>query len=116
VFAATVVVSALLAALMSYAAVRKLSHRPEVVATYTRVGVPEERLDLLALTLLAGAAALLLGLAWAPIGVAAGIATVIYFLVAIGAHIRHGDLGNLPTPVVMELLAVAATALRLGSW
>jgi hypothetical protein len=73
-FAATVVLSALLALLMSYAAVRKLSHRPEVVATYTRVGVPEERLDLLAATLLAGAAGLLIGLVWAPLGVAAGAA------------------------------------------
>jgi DoxX-like family len=114
-FAATVVLSALLALLMSYAAVRKLSHRPEVVATYTRVGVPEERLDLLAATLLAGAAGLLLGLVWAPLGVAAGAAIVLYFLVAIAAHIRSGDLEHLPTPIVMELLAIGATALRAAS-
>jgi DoxX-like family len=114
-FAATVVLSALLALLMSYAAIRKLSHRPEVVATYTRVGVPEERLDLLAATLLAGAAGLLIGLAWAPLGVAAGAAIVLYFLVAIAAHIRSGDLEHLPTPIVMELLAIGATALRAAS-
>jgi DoxX-like family len=114
-FAATVVLSALLALLMSYAAVRKLSHRPEVVATYTRVGVPEERLDLLAATLLAGAAGLLIGLVWAPLGVAAGAAIVLYFLVAIAAHVRSGDLEHLPTPIVMELLAIGATALRAAS-
>jgi hypothetical protein len=114
-FAATVVLSALLALLMSYAAIRKLSHRPEVVATYTRVGVPEERLDLLAATLLAGAAGLLLGLVWAPLGVAAGTAIALYFLVAIAAHIRSGDLEHLPTPIVMELLAIGATALRAAS-
>jgi DoxX-like family len=114
-FAATVVLSALLALLMLYAAIRKLSHRPEVVATYTRVGVPEERLDLLAATLLAGAAGLLLGLVWAPLGVAAGAAIVLYFLVAIAAHIRSGDLEHLPTPIVMELLAIGATALRAAS-
>jgi DoxX-like family len=116
VFAATVAVSALLSILMSYAAVRKLSHRPEVVATYARVGVPEERLDLLAATLLAGAAGLLVGLAWAPLGVAAGAAVVAYFLVAIAAHIRSGDLEHLPTPIVMELLAVGATTLRAVTW
>jgi hypothetical protein len=114
-FAATVALSALLALLMSYAAIRKLSHRPEVVATYTRVGVPEERLDLLAATLLAGAAGLLLGLLWAPLGVAAGAAIVLYFLVAIAAHIRSRDLEHLPTPIVMELLAIGATALRATS-
>jgi DoxX-like family len=105
-----------LALLMSYAAVRKLSHRPEVVASYARVGVPEERLNLLAVTLLAGAAGLLIGLAWAPIGIAASGAVVLYFLVAIAAHIRSRDLENLPTPIVLELLALAATALRAASW
>jgi DoxX-like family len=114
-FAATVALSALLALLMSYAAIRKLSHRPEVVSTYTRVGVPEERLDLLAATLLAGAAGLLLGLLWAPLGLAAGAAIVLYFLVAIAAHIRSRDLEHLPTPIVMELLAIGATALRATS-
>jgi hypothetical protein len=113
-FPATVIVSALLAALMAYAAVRKLSHQPEVVASYARVGVPEERLDLLAATLFAGAAGLLVGLLWAPLGIAAAVAIVVYFLVAIAAHIRHSDLENVPTPIVMELLAVAATALRIA--
>jgi DoxX-like family len=114
-FAATIVLSTLLAALMSYAAVRKLSHRPEVVASYVRVGVPEERLDLLAATLLAGAAGLLIGLLWAPLGVVAAAAIAIYFLVAIAAHIRSGDLEHLPTPVFMELLAIGATALRAAT-
>jgi hypothetical protein len=55
-FIASAVVSLLLAAAMAFAAVRKLSHRPEVVETYTRAGVPEERLNLLALILLGGSA------------------------------------------------------------
>ena len=114
-FLANVIVSVLLAALMTYAAVRKLSHRPEVVASYARAGVPEERLNLLALTLLAGSAGLLLGLFWAPLGIAAGIAISVYFAVAISAHVRSEDLANAPTPIVMELLAVAATLTRLAS-
>jgi hypothetical protein len=115
-FLATVTISALLAALMTYAAVRKLSHQPEVVASYTRVGVPEERLDLLAATLLAGAAGLLVGLAWAPLGIAVAVAVAVYFLVAIAAHLRSDDLEHLPTPIVMEALAVAAAVLRVASW
>jgi DoxX-like family len=112
-FFATATVTALLAALMAYAAARKLSHRPEVVATYARVGVPEERLNLLAVTLIAGAAGLLLGLLWPPIGLAAAVATVVYFLVAIAAHIRSRDLANVTTPIVMELLAAGAAVLFL---
>ena len=105
------VISALLAALLVFAAARKLSHRPEVVATYTRVGVPEDRLDLLAWILIAGAAGLLAGLAWHPIGAAAGIGLVVYFLLAVGAHLRAGDARNLPVPVAMELLAIASLIL-----
>jgi DoxX-like family len=113
VFLATAVVSVLLAAALSYSALRKLSHRPEVVQTYLRAGVPEDRLDLLALVLLAGAAGLLLGLLWAPVGFAAAACLVVYFLVAVTFHIRADDARNLPTPLVLALVAAVALALRL---
>ena len=84
-FLATVIVSALLAFTLGFSAMRKLSHRPEVVQTYVRVGVPEDKLDYLAVILLAGAAGLVLGLVWAPLGVAAGIGVVTIELVAAAA-------------------------------
>jgi hypothetical protein len=112
---AAAIVSSLLAALLALSAARKLTHRPEVVATYARVGVPEGKLDYLALILLAGAAGLIVGLFWGPLGVAAAVGLVVYFLLAIGAHIRAGDAVHLPTPVVIELMAVAALVLRAGS-
>jgi hypothetical protein len=108
-----VAVSILLAALLAFSATRKLSHRPEVVQAYVRAGVPEDKLDYLAVTLLAGAAGLLVGLVWAPLGIAAALALVVYFLVAMAFHIRAGDAEHLPTPLVMALLAAAALALRL---
>ena len=114
-FLASAIVSTVLAALLVYAAVRKLSHRPEVVASYKLVNVPEERLNLLAITLLAGAAGLLLGLVWKPIGIAAGVALAIYFLVAISAHIRSRDQAHIATPIAIEILAVAATVVRIAS-
>jgi hypothetical protein len=114
-FVAAAIVSSLLASLLAFAAVRKLSHRPEVVASYTRVGVPERKLNYLALILFAGAAGLVVGLFWGPLGVAAAVGLVVYFLLAIGAHIRANDAANLPTPVVIELMAVAALVLRAGS-
>jgi len=112
---AAAITSLLLAALLAFAAIRKLSHGPDVVETYVRVGVPEERLDLLAALLLAGAGGLVLGIAWGPIGVAAACGVVAYFLVAIGAHIRAGDERNLPTPVAIELLAVATLIMRYAT-
>jgi hypothetical protein len=114
-FAAAAVISSLLAALLAFSAIRKLSHRPEVVATYTRVGVPEGKLNALAFVLLAGAVGLVVGLFWGPLGVAAAAGLVVYFLLAIGAHVRADDAVHLPTPVVIELMAVAALVFRAGS-
>lgn len=111
---ATVIVSVLLAALLAFAAIRKLGHQERVVETYTRVGVPEDKLDYLAIILLAGAAGLILGLVWAPLGVAAAIGVTCYFIFAIAFHIRAHDVRNLPTPVAIEAIAVAALILRLG--
>jgi DoxX-like family len=112
---AATIVSVLLAAILAAAAVRKLSHREEVVASYVRVGVPPENLDYLAFILLAGAAGLVVGILWSPIGIAAGIGVICYFALAVVAHIRHHDEQHLPTPIVLELLALAALALRLAS-
>ena len=114
-FIASAIVSVLLAALMTYAGVRKLGHSEPVVQSYLRVGVPEEKLDYLAITLFVGAGGLILGLAWAPLGIAAAIGTLCYFLVAISAHVRFRDLTNVPTPVTLAVLAGAALALRVAT-
>jgi DoxX-like family len=106
--------SILLAAAISYAAVRKLSHRPEVVAEYARAGVPEAWLDRLAVVLLAAALALIAGLAWAPLEIAAASGLVVYFAAAVGFHVRAGDLANLATPLALWLLAVAAVVLGIA--
>lgn len=115
VFVAAVIVTSLLAATLVAAAIRKLSHRSDVVRSYARVGVPEARLNYLAVILLAGAAGLVGGLFWAPIGLAAGAGVVVYFLLAIAAHVRTGDEEHLLTPLLIEVFALAAVALRLSS-
>jgi hypothetical protein len=113
-FAATIAVSVLLALLLAFSAARKLTHREEVVQSYLRAGVPEERLNLLAAVILAGAVGLIAGLFWAPLGIAAAAALVCYFLVAIAFHIRAGDVRNIPMPLTLALLAAAAVVLRLA--
>ena len=110
---ATVIVTVLLAALLTFAALRKLTHAVDVVQSYRRAGVPENKLTYLAAILLAGAVGLILGLWWAPLGIAAAIGVVCYFLVAIGFHIRAGDQEHLPTPVAMAALGVASLVLRI---
>jgi hypothetical protein len=100
---------------LTYSAVRKLSHQPAVVQAYARAGVPEEQLNKLALLLLAASAGLLAGVAWAPLGVAAAAGLVCYFAVAIGFHVRFKDAAHLPTPVTCALMATAVLILRLAT-
>jgi hypothetical protein len=78
-FIATVVVSVVLAAMLTMSAALKFSHRDQVVQTYRAVGVPENKINYLAVILLAGAAGLIVGLFWAPIGIAAAIGLILYF-------------------------------------
>jgi hypothetical protein len=111
---AAAVVSVLLVALLVVTAALKLGHRPAVVASYRRVGVPEERLPQLAALLLAGAAGLVVGLWWKPAGVAAAAALVAYFLLAIGAHVRARDLATIAMPAVYLALSAAALALHVA--
>jgi hypothetical protein len=106
------VVSGLLAALLAFSAVRKLSHAPDVVESYARAGVREEWLNPLAIVLIAAATGLVAGLFWRPLGIATAGALVVYFLVACSFHVRNGDVAHLPTPVLMLALAVAAVALQ----
>jgi hypothetical protein len=108
----TTLVFALLAAGIAAAALRKLSHRPEVVASYARAGVPERWLNPLGALLLAAVPGLLAGLAWPPLGLATTAALTAYFAVAIAFHLRARDHGQLPTPIAMEAIAVAAFVLR----
>ncbi|MCI0689028.1 MAG: DoxX family protein [Sporichthyaceae bacterium] len=112
-FVATVAVSITLAALLALAAGRKLTHAEAVVRSYQRVGVPEERLNLLAAILLMAAAGIPGGLLWAPLGIAAAVGVIGYFVVAVGFHLRSGELGNLANPVGYLAIAVAVLVLRL---
>jgi hypothetical protein len=114
-FIATVAVSVILAGLLVLSAFIKFTRREPYVQDYLRVGVPEHRLNLLASILLAGAAGLIAGLWWAPLGVAAAACLVCYFLAAIAAHLRANDARNLTNPAAYLALALAALILRLAT-
>ena len=101
------VLSALLAALLIVPAVRKLGHKNHVVRSYAKVGVPEEKLNLLAGILILGAAGLLVGIVWVPLGLAAAAGVLAYFTIAIGFHLRAGEFENVATPIVYAALAAA---------
>jgi hypothetical protein len=113
---ATAIVTSLLTALLVVSAFIKITRREPFVQGYLRVGVPVDRLNQLAAILLAGAAGLVAGLWWAPLGIAAAIGVICYFLLAVAAHLRAADARNLLNPLIYLVLAAAALALRLATW
>jgi hypothetical protein len=102
------------AAMVAFSAVAKVRRDPKVVhAIQEVVGVPLRYFSILAACEFAGAAGLILGI-WLPwAGLAAGVGLVIYFVGAVVAHLRVGDLKDIWPAVFMLMMAGAALALRL---
>ncbi|MBF6213407.1 DoxX family protein [Nocardia puris] len=82
-----------------------------VLRNSAEVHVPARSLPYLATLKLAGAVGLAAGLATAPwLGVAAGIGLVLFFVGAVGAHVRARVFYNIAFPGVYLVLAAASTA------
>lgn len=110
-FIATVVVACLLAVGLIGSGRAKLVKDPAIMQNMAKVGVPENNVRLLAVAEIAGAIGLLVGLFWWPLGVAAAIGVILYFLGALAAHLRVRDRDVVPATVFL-LVAVAALTLR----
>ena len=77
------------------------------------VGVALRFFPALAFLELAGAAGILIGLWLEPLGVAAAVGLVAYFLGALTGHLRVRDTKNLTMPLPPLALSVAVLVLRL---
>ncbi len=111
-FVVCIIVSVLLALALAGSAMGKLTKNPKIVENLGKVGVPMGWLPRLAAAELAGAVGLLVGLAVAPLGIAAAIGVIGYFVGAVVTHVKAGD-KNIAPPAVLGLVAVAALVLRL---
>jgi hypothetical protein len=108
------VITIVAAALAVLAAVQKLRRDPRVVHVMQDVvGVPLKYLPLLAACLFAGAVGLVLGIWWRPVGIAAGVGLVVYFVGAVVAHLRVRDVKGVGAPTLFLALCVAALVLRI---
>ncbi len=114
-FIATVVVSVLIALAAIGSALGKLSKNPKLVTQLTGLGVPLSWLPRLAALEIAGGVAVLVGLAVAPLGIAAAVGLVLYFLGAVATHLKAGDRKGIPAPLVLAVVAAAALVLRIAS-
>ncbi|MFC8799645.1 DoxX family protein [Promicromonospora sp. NPDC057138] len=115
-FIASVVVSALLALATAFSGFGKLTGNPQVVEPLTtKLGVPQRLIPVLGTLLVAGAAGTVVGIWWAPIGIAATGCFVLYFIGAVITHARAKDWAGMVPVVVLMLVSAAALVLRLLS-
>jgi hypothetical protein len=114
VYIALVIATVLLTAMLAMSASMKLRKHHQVVAIIGgTVGVPARAFPLLAGLELAGATGIVIGLRWQPLGIAAAVGLVSYFIGAVIGHLRVGDTKNLTMPLPPLVLSVAVLVLQL---
>jgi hypothetical protein len=114
-FIAYTVVAVVLALVLAMSARGKLVRDERIVTTLTGVGVPLGWFWWLASCEIAGAVGLLVGIFFAPLGIAAAIGLILYFVGAVGTHLRARDVKGVTTPAVLLIAAIAALVLRLAA-
>jgi hypothetical protein len=108
------VITVVFAAMVAFSGLGKIRRDPRIVhVIHEVVGVPLKYFSLLAACELAGAFGLVLGIWWPPLGVAAGIGLVLYFVGAIVFHLRVGDVKSMGPAAFMLAVAAGALAMRI---
>lgn len=111
--ASYIAVTILAASALAYAACLNFVRHEMVATAAERVRVPESWMLPLGSLLAMGALGLLVGFAVPAIGTAAAAGVVVYFLCAVGAHLRVRD-SHLGPAAAFLSLAVAALAVSLA--
>ena len=111
--AAYLALTSLTALVVVFSGIAKVRRDPKVVKViHEIVGVPMEYLNLLAACEFAGALGIVAGIWWPPLGVAAGVGLVIYFIGAVVSHLRVGDAAGIGPAVFVLALSSAALVTR----
>lgn len=111
---AYLVLTVLVGLMLAFSGLGKIRRDPrQVKVIHQTVGVPLKYFPLLAACEFAGALGLTVGIWKPPLGVAAGIGLVLYFVGAVVWHLRAGDVKGIGPPAFMLVLAVGVLAVRL---
>jgi DoxX-like protein len=112
-FIAYAVVGILLALGVLASAAAQISRNKVILENLAHLGIPRGMLPFLATCLIAGGVGLMAGLWYPPLGIAAAVGLVLYFVGALIAHVRKGDVKGLPAPMLFLILAGVALSLQL---
>lgn len=108
---APLVISATLLGLAAaVSALQKVTRDPATLAALYAVGVRDTQMVLLAVLESSGALGLLVGIWIAPLGLAAAVGLALFYLAAVGAHVRVRDPFGESVPA-LTLLAVAGVTI-----
>jgi hypothetical protein len=113
-FTAYVVVTVLTAAANTFAATVDFTRPAWLVANMAKARVPQSWLFPLGALKAAGALGLLVGIAVPPLGVAASVGLVLFFIGALITHVR-ARYWDVAAPVAFLLLAVSSLVLRAST-
>ncbi|WP_449373117.1 DoxX family protein [Arthrobacter psychrolactophilus] len=112
-FIALVILTVLLVLLAVNSAVAKLRKNEQVLTSIVGTArFPEKFVPVLATLEIAGALGIVAGLWVEPLGIAAAAGLVIYFIGAVIAHLRVGDVKGSAMPLIPLALSVAVLVLR----
>ncbi|WP_377267204.1 DoxX family protein [Peterkaempfera sp. SMS 1(5)a] len=115
-FIATAALSVLLALAFAGGGSGKVSGNPKLLEGAAHLGYSAEAYRRIGALELAGAAGLLIGLWWAPLGVAAGVGLVLLMGGAAISHARAKDAAAAIAPsVALGILAVVTVVLRIAT-
>jgi hypothetical protein len=104
-YAGLAIVTSLMVAASGMMKVRRDSRVVKII--HDVVGVPLKFFPFLAACEFAGALGLLAGIVWAPLGRAASVGLMLYFVGALVGHVRVGDLKGLGPAAFMLFLSGA---------
>ncbi|SDD37195.1 DoxX family protein [Glycomyces harbinensis] len=114
-FVAFVVVTAVTIACNAVESVANFMGAEWVKRNSRAVGVPDSWLPFLGFVKGAAAAGLAVGLFWRPLGIAAAVGLVVFFVLAMVAHVRARVFGNIAGPVLFLALSVATLWLMIAA-
>ena len=102
------------ALIVSASGMMKVRRDPKVMKIiHEVVGVPVKFFPFLAACEFAGAVGLLGGIGWAPLGLAASVGLMLYFVGALVGHVRVGDFKGLGPATFLLFLSAACFLLRV---
>ncbi|MGW1028276.1 DoxX family protein [Streptomyces sp. NPDC002577] len=114
-FVGYVIAAALVAVMLVFSGRGMIVKDERVMASLDAVRVPDAWRLPLAAVKFAGALGLVVGIAYRPLGVAAAVGVVLFFLGAVGAHLRVKDGKGAAFPVILVVVSAVPVLFGLAS-